>query len=39
MKLNKTFLISCNQNAKKRLGENNACIKIVDDMNFVMKND
>ncbi|MBO6959604.1 MAG: hypothetical protein JJ847_01725 [Prochlorococcus marinus CUG1438] len=39
MKLNKNFLISCNQNAKKRLGENNACIKIVDDMNFVMKND
>ncbi len=37
IKLNKKFLISCNQNAKKRLGENKACIKMVDDMNFVMK--
>jgi len=39
IKLNKNFLASCNQNAKKRLGENKACIKIVDDINFVMKND
>ena len=38
-KLNKKFLISCNKNAKKRLGENKACIKMVDDMNIVMKND
>ena len=39
IKLNKKFLISCNENAKKRLGENKACIKMVDDMNFVIKND
>ena len=39
IKLNKMFLISCNENAKQRLGENLACIKMVDDMNFVMKND
>jgi len=39
LKLNKNFLISCNENAKKRLGENNACIKMIDDMNIVMKND
>ena len=39
IKLNKKFLISCNENAKKRLGENNACIKIVDNVNFFIKND
>ena len=39
IKLNSQFLISCNENAKRRLGENKACIKIVDDMRFVMKND
>jgi len=39
IKLNKKFMISCNQNAKKRLGENKACIKMVDDMNIVIKND
>ena len=39
IKLNKKFMISCNENAKKRLGENNACIKMVDDMNIVMKNE
>ncbi len=39
IKLNKKFLISCNENAKKRLGENKACIKMVDDMNFVIRND
>ena len=39
IKLNKKFLISCNENAKKRLGEKKACIKMVDDMNFVIKND
>ncbi|WP_288262162.1 lipid-A-disaccharide synthase-related protein [uncultured Prochlorococcus sp.] len=39
IKLNKNFLISCNENAKKRLGENKACIKMVDNMNFVIKND
>ena len=38
IKLNKKFLISCNENAKKRLGENKACIKMVHDMNIVMKN-
>ncbi|KGF98894.1 hypothetical protein EU96_0202 [Prochlorococcus marinus str. MIT 9302] len=39
IKLNKKFLIACNENAKKRLGANKACIKMVDDMNFVIKND
>ena len=39
MKLNKKFLISCNENAKKRLGENKACPKMVDDMHNVIKND
>ena len=39
IKLNKKFLISCNENAKQRLGENKACIKMVDDINFVIKND
>ena len=39
IKLNKNFLISCNENAKKRLGENKACLKMVDDMNIVIKND
>ena len=32
-------MISCNENAKKRLGENKACPKMVDDMNIVIKND
>ena len=39
IKLNKKFLISCHENAKKRLGENKACIKMVDDINCVMTND
>ena len=39
IKLNKKFLILCNENAKKRLGENKACIRMVDDVNFVIKND
>mgnify|MGYP001331780719 CR=1 FL=1 len=39
IQLNKKFMISCNENAKKRLGENKACLKIVDDMNIVIKND
>ena len=39
IKLNKKFLISCNENAKKRIGEYKSCIKMVDDVNFVMKND
>jgi len=39
IKLNKKFLISCNENAKKRLGKNKACPKMVDDMNIVIKND
>ena len=39
IKLNKKFMISCNENAKKRLGKNKACLKIVDDMNNVMKNE
>ena len=38
MKLNKKFLISCNANAKKRLGEYKACPKMIDDMNILMKN-
>ena len=38
IKLNKNFLTSCNQNAKERLGEYNACIKMIDDINFVIKN-
>jgi hypothetical protein len=38
MQLNKQFMISCNENAKK-LGENKACLKMVDDMNIVIKND
>jgi len=37
MNLNQKFLISCNENAKKRLGEDKACIKMVDDMNIVIK--
>ena len=32
-------MISCNENAKKSLGENKACLKMVDDMNIVIKND
>jgi len=39
IKLNKKFMISCNENAKKRLGENKSCLKMVDDMNIVIKND
>ncbi len=39
IKLNKRFMISCNENAKKRLGENKACLKMVNDMNIVLKND
>jgi len=39
IKLNKRFLISCNENAKKRLGGNKACLKMVNDMNIVIKND
>ena len=39
IKLNKKFLISCSENAKERLGEHKACIKMVDDMNTVIKND
>ncbi len=39
IKLNKKFMSSCNKNAKKRLGENKACLKIVDDVNIVIKND
>ena len=39
IKLNKRFMISCNENAKKILGENKACIKMIDDMNIVIKNE
>ena len=39
IKLNKKFLISCNKNAKNRLGHNKACIKMVDDINFFIQND
>ena len=37
--LDNKFLIACNENAKKRLGEKKACIKMVDDIHFFMKND
>ena len=39
IQLNKKFMISCNENGKKRLGENKSCLKIVDDMNIFIKND
>ena len=39
IQLNKKFMISCNENAKKRLGENKACLNMVDDMSIVIKND
>ncbi len=39
IQLNKKFMISCTENAKKRLGENKACLKMVDSMNIVIKND
>jgi uncharacterized protein (TIGR03492 family) len=39
IKLNKKFIIACHKNAKKRLGENKACLKMVDDINVVIKND
>jgi len=39
IQLNKKFMISCNENAKKRLGENKACLKMVDDIDIVIKND
>ena len=39
IKLNKKFTISCNENAKQRLGKNKACLKMIDDMNIVIKND
>ncbi len=39
IKLNNKFMISCNENAKKRLGEKEACLRMVDDMNIVIKND
>ncbi len=39
IQLNKKFMVSCNENAKKRLGENKASPKMVDDMNIVIKND
>ena len=39
IKLNHKFMISCNDNAKKRLGQNKACLRMVDDMNIVIKND
>jgi len=32
-------MISCNENAKQRLGENKACLKMVDDINIVIKNE
>jgi len=32
-------MISCNENAKKRLGESKACLKMVNDMNIVIKNE
>ena len=33
IKLNNRFLIACNENAKKRLGENKACLEMVNDIN------
>ena len=39
IKLNKKFLSYCNDDAKLRMGDKNSCIKIVEDLNFVMKND
>ena len=39
IKLNKKFLSSCIDNAKIRLGDDNACLKIVKDLNCVIKND
>ena len=39
IKIDNNFLSSCLHNAKLRLGESNPCIKIVDDMRSVMKND
>ena len=39
IQLNKKFMISCNENGKKRLGENKSCLKIVEDMNIVINND
>ena len=39
IQLNKKFMISCNENGKKRLGENKSCLKMVDEMNIVIKND
>ncbi len=39
IELNKKFMISCNENAQKRMGANKACLKMVDDINNVIKND
>jgi len=39
IQLNKKFMISCNENGKKRQGENKSCLKIVDDINIFIKND
>ena len=39
IKLDKKFMISCNENAKKRLGENKACLKMVNDINILINND
>jgi len=38
IKLNKKFMISCNENAKKRLGESEACPKMVADIDIFIKN-
>ena len=34
IKLDKKFLTSCLDNAKLRIGENNSCIKIINDINM-----
>ena len=39
IRLNKNFFVSCNENSKQRIGEKKACINMVDDINFVIKND
>jgi len=39
IKLNKKFMISCNENAQKKLGENEASLKMVNDMNILIKDE
>ena len=39
IKIDKNFLSSCIDNANLRIGESNSCIKIINDIKIVMKND